>query len=98
MMNDEREKRTTSSFIIHTSYFILHQQVVHNRMKIPVKHRAIILPLLFISALNLSFTSQARQPSGPVKSVVTFEEVLPKASGITWVHNNAHSPERFLPE
>ena len=28
---------------------------------------------------------------------VTFEDVT-KASGITWVHNNAHSQERFLPE
>ncbi len=27
-----------------------------------------------------------------------FEEILPAASGITWVHNNAMSPERFLPE
>src|SRR5205085_7833283 len=29
---------------------------------------------------------------------VTFEEVSPKASGGTWVHNNAHSAERYLPE
>jgi enediyne biosynthesis protein E4 len=29
---------------------------------------------------------------------VTFEEVAPKASGITWVHDNARSPERYLPE
>src|SRR5215471_2569160 len=27
-----------------------------------------------------------------------FEEVPPPASGITWVHDNAHSPERYLPE
>jgi hypothetical protein len=30
--------------------------------------------------------------------VVTFEEVPSKRSGITWVHDNAHSPERYLPE
>jgi hypothetical protein len=27
-----------------------------------------------------------------------FEEVPPSASGITWVHTNAMSPERYLPE
>src|SRR5260370_29399578 len=27
-----------------------------------------------------------------------FEEVPAKASGIVWVHDNAKSPERFLPE
>jgi len=30
--------------------------------------------------------------------VVTFEEVSPKTSGITWIHSNAGSPERYLPE
>ena len=28
----------------------------------------------------------------------TFEEIPPSASGLTWVHENAMSPERFLPE
>jgi hypothetical protein len=32
-------------------------------------------------------------PSAPL-----FEEIPPSASGITWVHDNAMSPERFLPE
>ncbi len=27
-----------------------------------------------------------------------FEEIPPTASGITWVHNNALSPDRYLPE
>ena len=27
-----------------------------------------------------------------------FEEISPAASGITWVHDNAMSPERYLPE
>ncbi len=27
-----------------------------------------------------------------------FEEIAPSASGITWVHDNAMSPERYLPE
>jgi hypothetical protein len=29
---------------------------------------------------------------------VTFQEVPAKTSGIKWVHDNAHSAERFLPE
>src|SRR5256884_3788598 len=29
---------------------------------------------------------------------VTFEEVSPKSSGITWVHNNGHASDRYLPE
>ena len=35
----------------------------------------------------------AASAAGPV-----FEEIDPKASGITWVHENAMSPERYLPE
>ena len=27
-----------------------------------------------------------------------FEEIPPSVSGITWVHENAMSPERYLPE
>jgi enediyne biosynthesis protein E4 len=36
----------------------------------------------------------AARPPAPV----TFEEVAPKASGIEWTHNNAQTPERYLPE
>lgn len=35
--------------------------------------------------------------TGPAPAAV-FEEIPPEASGITWVHNNAMSPERYLPE
>jgi enediyne biosynthesis protein E4 len=31
-------------------------------------------------------------------SLALFEEVPPAASGITWVHENAMSPQRYLPE
>jgi len=58
----------------------------------------IILALAISLALNLSLNSPAQQTSAPAKTIVTFEEVPAKASGITWVHNNAHSPERYLPE
>ncbi|HZB46075.1 MAG TPA: CRTAC1 family protein [Pyrinomonadaceae bacterium] len=36
----------------------------------------------------------AAQSSAPV----TFAEVSPRSSGIAWVHENARSPERYLPE
>jgi hypothetical protein len=59
----------------------------------------IVLSLLTITLiLHLPFTSRAQRTNSPAKIGVTFEELLPKASGITWIHNNAHSPERYLPE
>jgi enediyne biosynthesis protein E4 len=61
-----------------------------------VKHKILVLQMAILLS-NLTFASQA-QRTGPGKSIVTFEEVPAKASGITWVHNNAHSPERYLPE
>lgn len=73
-------------------------------MTIPIEHLAVCLRLTIALGLALSFTfdlsstARAQRTSAPTKSVVTFEEVLPKTSGITWVHNNAHSPERHLPE
>jgi hypothetical protein len=52
--------------------------------------------LLFI--LILPFSERAQQPFEGSKGIVRFEEVSSKASGISWSHNNAHTPERFLPE
>src|SRR5947209_18843891 len=63
-----------------------------------VKNKIAVLSLLLALYLCLAPDSGARQASAPLKTPVTFEEVSPKASGITWVHNNAHSNERFLPE
>ncbi len=34
----------------------------------------------------------------PQEKRVTFEEVAPAKSGIAWVHDNARSPDRYLPE
>jgi enediyne biosynthesis protein E4 len=63
-----------------------------------VKSRVVILLLVIASIVDLPFNSQAQRRPAPVKSITSFEEVPAKASGIAWVHNNAHSPERFLPE
>src|SRR5437868_4140121 len=63
-----------------------------------------VLPLLLALALGLAPVSGAQQKPAPAPTPasasgrVTFEEVSPKASGVTWAHNNAHSQERYLPE
>jgi hypothetical protein len=41
---------------------------------------------------------RAQQSRASAAPAVTFAEVSPKESGISWVHNNAMSPERYLPE
>jgi enediyne biosynthesis protein E4 len=48
---------------------------------------------LLQSAVGL-LSAQAR----PASTVPTFEAVSASRSGITWVHENAMSPQRFLPE
>ncbi len=53
--------------------------------------------LLSLVVLNLPLVSSGQRPA-PLKPGVTFEEVSPKKSGITWVHNNGHSTDRYLPE
>jgi len=47
---------------------------------------------LLVLTLRLDTSAQT------LKLNVTFEEVPAKKSGITWVHNNAHSTDRYLPE
>jgi hypothetical protein len=62
-------------------------------------HRKIIsLQLVILLAITLPLNSQAQRTSASGKAVVTFEEVPAKTRGITWVHTNAHSSERHLPE
>src|SRR5215470_15182629 len=53
--------------------------------------------LLLETAWGLTNDPRAQRASttGPQ---VTFEEVDPRQSGIVWVHNNAHSIDRHLPE
>ncbi len=63
-----------------------------------MKDEIIPLCLVVILAVNLLFTARARAVSSEIRPVVTFEEVPAQRSGITWVHNNAHSTERHLPE
>ena len=41
---------------------------------------------------------ESRSATLPSTSVPLFDEVSPSVSGITWVHENAMSPDRHLPE
>ncbi|HZI20820.1 MAG TPA: CRTAC1 family protein [Pyrinomonadaceae bacterium] len=58
------------------------------------------------AGLTAQQPSRPSQPQSPRPAVaptaaapaVTFEEVTAAASGITWTHTNAHTPERYLPE
>jgi hypothetical protein len=63
-----------------------------------VKLKGTIFLLAAMFALSTSAESTTRQAPAKAGPVVTFEEISAKASGITWVHNNARSMERYLPE
>ncbi|MGH9871494.1 MAG: CRTAC1 family protein [Pyrinomonadaceae bacterium] len=52
--------------------------------------------LVVLLSLLLGFTAQ--QTTAQSSSVVTFAEVSPETSGISWIHNNTRSSERYLPE
>ncbi|PYS25193.1 MAG: hypothetical protein DMF72_02445, partial [Acidobacteria bacterium] len=58
----------------------------------PAHHFRLTLTLLLFLCLPLTTSAQTSKPS------VTFEEVPASKSGITWIHNNAHSSDRYLPE
>ncbi|HEV7905231.1 MAG TPA: CRTAC1 family protein [Pyrinomonadaceae bacterium] len=63
-----------------------------------MKDKLVVSSLVLLLIFNLPFNSVAQQAGVDGKAYVTFAEVAPGASGISWAHNNAHSPERFLPE
>src|SRR5881394_2818439 len=63
-------------------------------MHFRINHGAVILTLI-VAGL---FSSQSIPAQRNAKPAVTFIEVPAKQSGITWVHTNAHSPDRHLPE
>jgi enediyne biosynthesis protein E4 len=63
-----------------------------------VKDKIVFSFLALALIFQLPSYSRAQRTGVPGKVGVTFEEVSPKSSGIIWVHNNAHSNERYLPE
>lgn len=54
-----------------------------------------IIAFLLATVFAINFAVAQRAPA---RAVVTFEEVHPSSSKITWTHDNAHSPDRQLPE
>src|SRR3984893_8986767 len=56
------------------------------------RHFKLLLALLLL-VLNLRLLTSAQTAKN-----VTFVEVPAQKSGITWIHNNAHSNDRYLPE
>ncbi|MEO6238109.1 MAG: VCBS repeat-containing protein, partial [Vicinamibacterales bacterium] len=56
--------------------------------------------LRLLAAAGLSTAATHRPPFGPRLSAAgpLFEEVPGAASGISWVHDNAMSADRYLPE
>src|SRR6476620_7251721 len=46
----------------------------------------------FLAGMSAGLLARAQQPE-PL-----FEEIPPSKSGIEWVHDNAMSPNRYLPE
>ena len=62
------------------------------------KRRTVILLLFMVLALHPEPLANAQRTTGGAKPGAVFEEVAANVSGITWVHTNAHSPERYLPE
>ena len=56
-----------------------------------IRKLALAVLSLFL-CLTLIVSAQTSKPN------VIFEEVPAGKSGITWIHNNAHSSDRYLPE
>jgi hypothetical protein len=74
------------------------REITRNSTKRTRLRLTMVFGLALTLIFNLCFTARAQRASAPVKPAVTFEEVPPKQTGISWVHKNAHSPERHLPE
>jgi enediyne biosynthesis protein E4 len=63
---------------------------------IRVTGRILLLSLLTLAVCARVGLSQAKPDAAPAR--VTFTEVPAKESGIAWAHDNAMSPQRYLPE
>ena len=62
-------------------------------ISVVVVTKAVIICSLVVALLSsLQIPLHAQGISAVEKPLVTFEEVPASTSGITWVHNNAHSP------
>jgi hypothetical protein len=68
--------------------------------EVKAKLAALLFTLLLIPTHGAGARQGPGAPPAPAarRPAVTFVEVPAKTSGINWVHTNAHSPERWLPE
>jgi hypothetical protein len=66
------------------------------KLKSVTKHSKFVFAAVVL-CLPIPFAAQVKQVSDR-PTAVTFQEVPASKSGINWVHNNAHSEERYLPE
>src|ERR1700753_173838 len=69
-----------------------------DRQRFVDKEKIAVLSLFLVLILGFAPVARARQATAPATKPVTFVEVTPKSSGIPWVHDTAHSSERYLPE
>jgi enediyne biosynthesis protein E4 len=67
-------------------------------LKAPRKTMSRRALLRLCGAAGLGALGWPREPLLAAPARPLFEEVPPSASGLTWVHTNAMSPERYLPE
>src|SRR5215471_1273180 len=68
------------------------------RQRLPVKHRYLILVVVVVFLRYVPLSSPATSLPATANHLVTFAEVPPSKSNIKWKHDNARSPERYLPE
>src|SRR5216683_3910578 len=58
--------------------------------------------VLCLCLADVTFAQKAPEPENSAvqraPGRIVFREIPPSESGITWSHDNAHSPERHLPE
>ncbi len=67
------------------------------RLKFVIKRGRFVFAGLVLF-LPIPVAAQVKPASATSAALVTFQEVPASKSGISWVHNNAHSEERYLPE
>lgn len=60
-------------------------------------NRLFVVVMMALTAVP-AWAAEDAKPPAPAPPPITFTEVTPKESGITWRHDNAMSPDRYLPE
>ncbi len=72
-------------------------QIMHRSSRSPMSSRRDFVRLLGLAGASAA-TGLGPLHSRLLATTPTFEEIPAEVSGISWVHENAMSPERYLPE